>query len=188
MGFWLANERRGQCEGVISRFDPAYWTVDFPRPMMAGVVTTAADALRVDCVFYRKDDLAGLIWAAEDKHDHPLLRYETRRNFRRCRLSFRWRSAGVRRLDETNGPVLTIEGRDADGVPRAWYVRLWNYASGSPEDAVVTLDFDALVAGGLPAALSDMRFRTGKVKRDEEIRAMLALAGRGGDVGLRAAR
>ena len=50
------------------------------------------------------------------------------------------------------------------------------------------LDFDALLAGGLPAALSDMRFRTGKVKRDEEIRAMLALAGRGGDVGLRAAR
>ena len=147
MGFWLASERRGQCEGVISRFDPAYWTVDFPRPMMAGVVTTAADALRVDCVFYRKDDLAGLIWAAEDKHDHPLLRYETRRDFRRCRLSFRWRSAGVRRLDETNGPVLTIEGRDADGVPRAWYVRLWNYASGSPEDAVVTLDFDALVGG-----------------------------------------
>ena len=35
------------------------------------------------------------------------------------------------------------------------------------------LDFDALVAGGLPAALSDMRFRTGKVKRDEEIAALL---------------
>ena len=35
------------------------------------------------------------------------------------------------------------------------------------------LDFDALLAGGLPAALSDMRFRTGKVKRDEEIAALL---------------
>lgn len=147
MGFWLANERRGQREGVISRFDPVYWTVNFPRPMMASVVTTAADALRVDCVFYRKDDLAGLIWAAEDAHDHPLLKYETRRDFRRCRLSFRWQSAGVRRLDETNGPVLTIEGRDAAGNPRAWYVRLWNYASGSPEDAVVTLDFGALTGG-----------------------------------------
>ncbi|WP_426076073.1 hypothetical protein [Janthinobacterium sp. PSPC3-1] len=50
------------------------------------------------------------------------------------------------------------------------------------------LDFDALLAGGLPAALTDMRFRTGKVRRDEEIRAMLALAGHGGDVGLRAVR
>ena len=35
------------------------------------------------------------------------------------------------------------------------------------------LDFDALLAGGLPAALTDMRFRTGKVKRDEEIAALL---------------
>ena len=46
----------------------------------------------------------------------------------------------------------------------------------------------SLGSGGLPAALTDMRFRTGKVRRDEEIKAMLALAGHGGDVGLRAAR
>ena len=50
------------------------------------------------------------------------------------------------------------------------------------------LDIDALLAQGLPAALSNMRFRTGKVKRDDEIAAMLALTGRGGGVGLRAAR
>ncbi len=147
MGWWLCSERRGQAEGVISRFDPACWTVDFPRPMMASVVTTAADALRVDAVFYRQDDLAGLIWAAEDRHDHALLKYETRRDFRDCRLSFRWRSGGMLALDAVNGPVLTIEGRDAAGEPRAWYVRLWNYAEGSPEDAMVGLDF-ANVAGG----------------------------------------
>jgi uncharacterized protein (TIGR02217 family) len=149
MGYWLASERTGQRGSVIARFDPVYWTMNFPRPMMASVVTTAADALRVDCVFYRKDDLAGLIWAAEDTHDHPLLRYETRRDFRRCRLSFRWRSGGVRALDAVNGPVLTIEGRDASGTTRAWYVRLWNYAIGTPEDSVVTLDFDAMVGGYL---------------------------------------
>jgi uncharacterized protein (TIGR02217 family) len=147
MGHWLASERRGQVEGVISRFDPAYWTVNFPRPMMASVITTAPDALRVDAVFYRQDDLAGLIWEAEDRHDHVLLRYETSRDFRGCRLRFRWRSGGVLPLDAVNGPVLTIEGRDAAGNARAWYVRLWNYASGSPEDAVVSIDF-ARVQGG----------------------------------------
>ena len=35
MGWWLATERTVQTEGVISRFDPAYWTVNFPRQVMA---------------------------------------------------------------------------------------------------------------------------------------------------------
>ncbi|NIJ21627.1 uncharacterized protein (TIGR02217 family) [Sphingomonas naasensis] len=147
MGHWLASARQGQAEGVLSRFDPAYWTVNFPRPMMASVITTAPDALRVDAVFFRQDDLAGLIWEAEDRHDHVLLAYETSRDFRGCRLRFRWRSSGVLALDAVNGPVLTLEGRDAAGDPRAWYVRLWNYASGTPEDATVAIDF-AQVEGG----------------------------------------
>jgi hypothetical protein len=95
------------------------------------------------------DDLAGLIWEAEDRHDHPLLRYETSRDFRSCRLSFRWRSSGVRALDALHGPTLTIEGRDAAGQARSWYVRLWNYATGSPEDAAVSLDFGDLDGGFL---------------------------------------
>jgi uncharacterized protein (TIGR02217 family) len=136
-------------EGFLTRFDPRFWTVNFPRPMMASVIATAPDALRVDAVFYRQDDLAGLIWEAEDRFDHPLLAYETRRDFRDVRLSFRWRSSGVRALDAVNGPVLTIEGRDASGNPRAWYVRLWNYAQGTPEDARVTLDFARLQGGFL---------------------------------------
>ncbi|MBA4048269.1 MAG: TIGR02217 family protein, partial [Sphingomonas sp.] len=70
-------------------------------------------------------------------------------DFRDCVLSFRWRSAGLIPLDAVNGPTLTIEGRDADGAPRAWYVRLWNYAEGTPEDASVRLDFAALDGGFL---------------------------------------
>lgn len=147
MGWWLASQRTVQAEGVISRFDPRFWTVNFPRPMMAAVTATTPDALRVDAVFYRQDDLAGLIWEAEDRHDHPLLAYATSRDFRGCRLRFRWRSAGVLALDAVNGPVLTIEGRDASGAARAWYVRLWNYAQGTPEDALVSIDF-ADVDGG----------------------------------------
>jgi uncharacterized protein (TIGR02217 family) len=131
----------------VKRFDARYWTVDFPRPMMASVVTTGPRSLRVDALFYRADDLAGLIWESEDRHDHPLLRYETARDFRTCRLSFRWRSGGIVPLDAPNGPTLTIEGRDEAGAARSWYVRLWNYASGVPEDAQVTLDFAAIGGG-----------------------------------------
>jgi len=149
MAYWLAPERTVQAEGVISRFDPRFWTVNFPRPMMAAVVATAADALRVDAVFYRRDDLAGLIWESADRHDHPLLAYETRRDYRDCTLSFRWRSGGVLPLDAVNGPTLTVEGRDRSGAPRAWYVRLWNYARGTPTDAQVTIDFAALAGGFL---------------------------------------
>ncbi|MBN8816272.1 MAG: DUF2460 domain-containing protein [Sphingomonas sp.] len=147
MPYWLATARTVQSESILSRFDPVYWTVDFPRPMVAAVTASAPDALRVDAVFYRTDDLAGLIWHAEDGYDHPLLRYATARDFRACRLSFRWRSSGVTPLDAVNGPTLTIEGRDAGGDPRTWYVRLWNYAVGDPEDAQVSLDFAALDGG-----------------------------------------
>ena len=149
MCYWLAERRTVQKTGVLTRFDPRFWTVDFPRPMMAAVVSTAADALRVDVTFRRRGDLAGLIWAAEDRIDHPLLAYETARDFRSCRLSFRWRSAGVLALDAVNGPTLTIEGRDEAGVARAWYVRLWNYAEGTPEDAAVAIDFAAVDGGFL---------------------------------------
>ncbi len=147
MAHWVCSARTVQVEGTLTRFDPRFWTVNFPRPMMAAVTTTGADSLRVDAVFYKADDLAGLIWEAEDRFDHPLLRYDTVRDFRDCRLSFRWRSGGVMALDAINGPTLTIEGRDAAGNPRAWYVRLWNYAVGTPEDAVVSIDFAELVGG-----------------------------------------
>ena len=154
MAFWLAGEadaaRMRAAGGWLKRFDPRYWTVDFPRPMMAAAATTPAPGtVRVDAVFYRADDLAGLIWTAEDTLDHPLLRYETARDFRGCTLAFRWRSAGLMPLDAINGPTLTIEGRDAAGAARSWYVRLWNYARGTPQDARVTLDFSAVDGGFL---------------------------------------
>lgn len=149
MGYWLAQARAGQDCGVLTRFDARFWTVDFPRPMLASVVTTGPNGLRVDAVFERRCDMAGLIWWSVDSHDHPLLAYETSRDYRGCRLAFRWRSGGLLPLDAVYGPTLTIEGRDAGGQPRSWYVRLWNYAVGSPTDARVRLDFDALAGGFL---------------------------------------
>lgn len=160
MGYWLAQQRSCQETSFVKRFDARFWTVDFPRPMMASVFTTAPDALRIDAVFYRKNDLAGLIWWAEDRYDHPLLGYETSRDFSRCVLSFRWRSGGVIALDALHGPTLTIEGRDANGAAASWYVRLWNYAVGAPEDATVTLDFAQLQSGftlpGVPVWAGDV--------------------------------
>lgn len=151
MGYCLAEPRRVHGEHReatwVKRFDPRFWVVNFPRPMMGAVVSTAHDALRVELAFTGRDNLAGLIWEAEDRWDHPLLAYETSRDFRRCALRFRWRSGGVKPLDAVHGPVLTIEGRDASGAARAWYVRLWNYAHGTGEDAVVSIDFGAVDGG-----------------------------------------
>ena len=130
MAFWFAKAGDAQQHAHLKRFDPAYWTVNFPRPMMASVVTPSDHGLRVDAVFYRANDLAGLIWASEDTGDHPLLAYETQRDYRGLTLSFRWHSSGVLPLDAVNGPTLTIEGRDANGAVRSWFVRLWNYADG----------------------------------------------------------
>ncbi|MBV1918965.1 MAG: DUF2460 domain-containing protein [Sphingomonadaceae bacterium] len=147
MAFWLAEKREGQASDWIQRFEPRFWTVNFPRPMVASIITTAPDALRVDATFLREADLAGLIWESEDRLDHPLLAYETKRDYAHCVLSFRWQSSGIIGLDEPNGPTLTIEGRDAAGQPRTWYVRMWNYAIGTPENAQITLPFSSLVGG-----------------------------------------
>ncbi|MXO65500.1 DUF2460 domain-containing protein [Altericroceibacterium endophyticum] len=147
MAFWLARSREGQTHDFIQRFDPRFWTVDFPRPVMAAVVTTAPDALRVEGEFHNQNDLAGLIWDSEDRLDHPLLAYDTLRDYSRTTLSFRWRSSGLVPLDAANGPTLTIEGRDEGGAATQWYVRLWNYAEGSGEDAAIRLPFSDLASG-----------------------------------------
>jgi len=147
MAYWLASKRGGQAFDYIQRFDPRFWTVDFPRPMMASVVTIGADALRVDLECHHADSLAGLIWDSVDRLDHPLLAYQTDRDYSRTILSFRWRSNGLVPLDQVHGPTLTIEGRDADGAPRSWYVRLWNYAVGTPDDARIELRFSQLREG-----------------------------------------
>jgi uncharacterized protein (TIGR02217 family) len=149
MAYWLCDKRRRQKSTPVMRFDPRFWTVNFPRPMMASVVTTGPESLRANAVFYKTDDLAGLIWDSEDKWDHPLLAYETDRDYRRLTVSFRWQSQGIMPLDAINGPTLTISGRDAAGQPKSWYVRLWNYAVGAPDDAQITLKFSDLDGGFL---------------------------------------
>lgn len=140
----------------VKRFDPRWWLINFPRPMMASVVTSGAETVVVDLEFQRRNDLAGLIWESEDRWSHPLCALATNRDYRGLRWHFHFRSTGpILALDAVNGPVLTIEGRDASGRPRTWYVRLWNYAVGNSDDAVIRLDFDALDGGFLLPAEAD---------------------------------
>ena len=150
MRWWLAGAGDQGRQRWVRRFDPRCWLVDFPRPMMASVTTQGDETVVVDVEFQRRADLAGLIWESADRWSHPLCALATRRDYRGLVWRFRWQSSGaILPLDAVNGPVLTIEGRDAAGAARSWLVRLWNYASGSPTDAEIALDFDALAGGFL---------------------------------------
>lgn len=148
MAHYLATKADQLRLGWVKRFRPELWTVDFPRPMMAALTAPGAGTLRLDLEFQTRKDLAGLIWSSEDRWSHPLLAYETRRDYRGTVLSFDWvAGAGVMPLDAVNGAVLTVEGRDAAGAPRTWYVRLWNHAVGGPMSARIVLDFRRLRSG-----------------------------------------
>ena len=145
---YLATRADQLRTGFVKRFAPRLWTVDFARPMMAAVTAAGPKALRVDLDFLTASDLGGLIWASEDRWSHPLLAYVTERDYRGLTLEFEWVAGpGMMPLDAANGATLTIEGRDSVGLARTWYVRLWNYASGTPMAARVALDFDAIAAG-----------------------------------------
>ena len=148
MNLWFTRPDAKIARTFIKRFDPLHWTVDFPRGTMASAVTSAdGHGLTIQCEFLREGDLVGLIWESVDTRSHPAHARETSRDYSDCTLSFHWDSSGLMALDAVNGPTLTIEATDAAGNAQTWLVRLWNYASGTPESADVTLDFNALDAG-----------------------------------------
>lgn len=156
MPIWFTRQGAPVEQGWVKRFAAADWTVDFPRGAMASAVTTSDErGLTVEAHFLRKGDLVGLIYESEDRHSHAARARETKRDYSHCTLSFRWKSTGLIPLDAVNGPTLTIEGRDAAGLPKQWFVRLWNYASGSVTDAQIMLNFDALDGGFLLPAEAD---------------------------------
>lgn len=153
MNLWFTRGDAKIVQTHVKRFDPLHWSVDFPRGSIASIVTSPdGHGLTLRCEILGQGDLIGLIWDSEDRLSHPAHARETSRDYSRCLLSFDWASSGVVALDALNGPTLTIEGRDGDGNARSWFVRLWNYAQGTPTNATITLDFDALDGGfSLPA-------------------------------------
>lgn len=148
MRHWLTHDDAGMRSTFIKRFEPSHWTVDFPRGSMACVVSHRDEnRLTATANFGRKGDLVGLIFTTSDPAVHVAHRRHAVTDYSRCTLRFRWKSIGLARLEAINGPTLTIEGKDGDGADRSWYVRLWNYAVGDGEDALVELPFDELLAG-----------------------------------------
>ncbi len=156
MNLWFTRPGAAITRTHVKRFDPLDWTVDFPRGTIASVVTSVdGHGLSVTAEFLREGDLVGLIYESEDRLAHPAHARETNRDYSGCVLSFHWASSGLIALDATNGPTLTIEGKDAGGNPRSWFVRLWNYATGTASSADVVLDFDALDGGYILPANAD---------------------------------
>ncbi|HEU5067488.1 MAG TPA: DUF2460 domain-containing protein [Sphingomicrobium sp.] len=148
MNLWFTAPDAPIVQTFVKRFDPLHWTVDFPLGTVASAVNTAdGHGLQITAEFLRVGDLVGLIFESADSHAHPAHARETVRDYSHATLSFRWQSTGVMLLDQVNGPTLTIEGRDQSGNAKSWYVRLWNYAQGTSEDAQITLDFDSLDGG-----------------------------------------
>lgn len=144
MSRFVTYPKRADANGTIRRFEPAYWHVDFPISMMATVVTTGADALRVKAVFRLKGDLAGLIWSTEDARDAGTFAYPRRKDYRGVTLAFDWASSGIRTPDLFNGAALVIESFDG-GI---YYVNLWDYASGdgaTADDFHCSIPFDTVV-------------------------------------------
>lgn len=137
----------------MNRFDPRFWVINFPRPMMSTIRSLSADSMKVECNWLQEGDLCGLIWESVDNYDHVLTSYETNKDYSGLVFEFNWDSINVKPLDQTQGPTLTIEGRREDGTEHTWYVRLWNYkTSGTSTNCVISLPFDALDGGyNLPA-------------------------------------
>jgi len=145
---WFTRADAPLTSSFVKRFDPKHFTVDFPRGAIASAVLgPTANSLDVHVEFLRKSDLIGLIYASSDEHWHPIERREHRRDYNNCQLRFRWQATGLPGLDEVNGATLTIEGRNSAGHAKTWYVRLWNYATGAPNDALISLDFNQLSGG-----------------------------------------
>lgn len=148
MRYWLTRDDPRLRQGVIKRFEPSHWTVDFPRGTMACVVSHPGERrITATATFGREGDLVGLIFTTDDTSVHVAHRRHAISDYSRCTLRFRWQSTGLATLDGVNGPTLTLEGTDGQGQARTWYVRLWNYATGSGTDATVELPFDDLRAG-----------------------------------------
>ncbi len=125
-----------EANSTIRRFEPAYWTVDFGIEMMATVVTTGPNALRVRALFRTNQDLMGLIWAVEDKTDHAMFAYPRRRDWRGVTVAFDWASSGIRSMERLQSVTLTVETY-SNGVH---YIRIWNYkTSGTPSACSISM-------------------------------------------------
>ncbi|NJM51590.1 MAG: hypothetical protein HC843_12570 [Sphingomonadales bacterium] len=130
---------------TIRRFEPAYWTVDFPLAMMATIVTPSANSLRVKALFRTNRDLMGVIWEVEDRDDHGSYAYPRRKDCTGCVLEFDWVSTGIRSMDKLQSVTLTVETFSSG----THFVRIWNYkTSGTPDNCHIRIVMDQSTLSG----------------------------------------
>jgi hypothetical protein len=147
---------------TLPRLAPIFWTVNFNSEMMAALVTSGADALTCTCLFRTAGDLAGIEFFSEDAINGASYSYVTNKNFLGLVFSFNYAISGnAIPVDDVNGAVLTVEGRDINGTPTVWYIRLWNYATGTGTNAAITLNFNTMQAG----FFADQPFYGGDIDR-----------------------
>lgn len=147
-----------EADATIRRFEPAYWQLDFNLDMMATVITTGPNAMRVKALFRTNTDLAGLIWKVEDDTDHALFAYPRRKDYRGCVLEFDWASSGIRSMERLQSVTLTVD--TYAGVTH--FIRLWNYKiSGTPDACRIRIVFDDSTKSGYysdaPVPWNDVR-------------------------------
>lgn len=151
--FYLASRDDRIATETRKRFDPLFWTCNFPSTMMASVVQPAPTTLRMDAVFFERGQLAGLIWESVDTLNHPTTAYDTKKDYRNTVLDFDYELTGdVKAVDEVEGMVMTIEGRDSGGSLATYYLQLYFCrTSGSGTSGHISIDFSDLpdeVGGG----------------------------------------
>jgi hypothetical protein len=137
---------------TTSRFDPVFWKINFNSEMMGGLVTSGTTGLVCSCIFRTAGDLLGIEFTSEDTVNGESYKYITNKNYAGVTLSFNYAISGsALPLDNVNGAVLTIEGRNGAGTPTVWYIRLWNYATGTGTNANISINFDTVLAGFTPS-------------------------------------
>ena len=151
MAHWLCAARNGQEHDHIQRFDPRFWTVNFPRPMMASVVTIAPDALRLTCEFHHAGELAGLIWESEDRLDHPLHRYATDRDRGSLERQF---ERDKEELRDLGVPLETFDAQGAENDTKFQRYRIPADRYQLPDEVRFTPDQYALLGLAAQGALA----------------------------------
>lgn len=141
---------------IMDRMPPIFWKVNFNSEMMGSLVTNGSGGITANLLFRTTEDLAGIEFTSVDNSSPKHSSYETNRNYAGLKLSFDYSLSGnIVPLDQNNGPVLTVEGRDRHGIPKTWYIRLWNYVTpgSTPTSGHVDLDFATLSGGWYGAGL-----------------------------------
>lgn len=97
---------------------------------LAVISDNAADRLQIYGHFRSENDLGALIWETVDSWSHPSQCLPEVHDFTGVILNYDYLLTGYQNgLDEIYGPSLTVTLTDG----RVYYVRLWNYVTGRPQ-------------------------------------------------------